>query len=135
MTIGVKIRARKSTADDSNILGFDIIVYSELWLKNLTDLPIIFGTPSREIFNALHVTDETHTYCSPNNMIAYSALMEIGDILDFEFNERAKDFENTGEDLDVLPLAYQQSEIVVGKCIISFRFHVKCYVKHFSLTE
>lgn len=114
LTLGVKIRPRKSLHKESRILGFEIIVYSELWLKNLTDLPIVFGAPSMEILSPFATgVEHTENYGSSTKLAAYSALLELNDILDFDFNERDKDFSTSNEDLDILTLPVQESDSLV----------------------
>lgn len=121
LTLGVKISPRKCLHQDSRIIGFEIIVYSELWLKNLTDLPIVFGAPSFEILNPLITgIDQADNYGSSVKLAAYSALLEFNDLLDFDFNERDKDFNKTNEDFDILTLSVQESNTVVGESILYF---------------
>jgi hypothetical protein len=99
-------------------MGFEIIVYSELWLKNLTDLPIAFGAPSLEILNPMITgVDHSEIYLTSTKLAAYSALLEFNDILDFEFNEKDIDVNKTSEDLDILTLPVQESNTLVGESV------------------
>jgi hypothetical protein len=69
--------------------------------------------------------DHTENYGSSTKLSAYSALLELNDILDFDFNERDKDFSTSNEDLDILTLPVQESDSLVGKSVLCrFESHV-----------
>ena len=92
-------------------LGLDFILFSEVWIANLTDLPLVFGAPRGQVIPS--VSD-----ACPGPSAAESALIEISSIL--EFGERGKGLEKEHEEnmvgLDVYEFGHQLTDEVIGKC-------------------
>ena len=120
LTIGVKI-IEKSPCPSTEItaLGFDVIFFAELWIRNLTDLPLVFGAPSVQIY---HKQDgelgegDLSLLDSAGKVAAEAALMEITSVL--ELGDKGKGLSNgsdeddaVGGDLYNLP-TQQNSEVV-----------------------
>jgi hypothetical protein len=97
-----------------HVIGFDLIVYSEIWIKNLTSLPIIFGVPSTQIDHASSQSASLHSMHEPlRKKAAEAALSELSNIL--EFGETWNDVGDRDELKEVLPLSKQESVPTVGK--------------------
>ena len=94
LTIGVRLLpklAGEQDKDAAQCFGYNVIVFAELWLRNLTSLPLSFGCPAAQI---------SKTYGHDNRQApeagideagiinAEAALIEIASI--FEFGERGK---------------------------------------------
>ena len=86
LTFGVRIvpKTTLGTLDEpvaTQIYGIEIIVYAELWLRNLTSLPLNFGCPSYQLHgmgtSPAEILDATATRFN-----AESALMEIASLLE-----------------------------------------------------
>ena len=87
LTFGVRVVPKSSQAilgdlSMGHIHGIEIIVFAELWIRNLTTLPLNFGCPAYQ----MHF-DPGDTYgmseLSVARFTAESALMEIASVLEF----------------------------------------------------
>ncbi len=110
LTIGVKIIPKTTVINK----GFDLVLYCELWLCNLTSLPVIFGATS----NQLTLDDKRKTSeKSERTLNAENALLELSSIL--EFGDKGHSFisdqEKPSDVVEILNLPKQQSEVITGK--------------------
>ena len=101
------------------VKGFDLIIHSELWLCNLTTLPITFGAPSFQLFNKQR--DRSRNLNVGKNLQimtnAENALLELSSIL--EFGDKGHSFISDNEDrynnTEVEAIPNQQTNEVIGK--------------------
>jgi hypothetical protein len=89
--------------------GIDLTVYSELWIGNFTNLPLIFGAPKSQL-----VPSSGEANAGPS--AAESALLEISSIL--EFGDKGKGIvkehdESIGESV-IYELGHQLSDEAIG---------------------
>lgn len=85
MTFGVRIEP-KMTNDESHRgrnYGVEVIIYAELWIRNITSLPLNFGCPAYQIYEP----EQSLTTTTPLNesiakFTAESALMELTSLLE-----------------------------------------------------
>ena len=98
------------------VAGYDLVLFCELWICNLSSLPIVFGAPQSEIVSK-HKKDSCQSDIS-RKMAAEAAIHEISSIL--EFGEKGTVINNDSNDhylpTDVRILPKQQSNEVYGKC-------------------
>lgn len=118
MTFGIKIKPciaklRKNEEVTSYVIGFELVVFSEMWIKNLTKLPIVFGVPSSQIWPASERDSLRSTHESSRKKAAESALFELSSILDFGGKEHGVGDRIGGH--DIVPLSKQQCLSSVGK--------------------
>lgn len=118
LSFGIKVfpKSLSSMEDDSGgvnqQVGIDVILYADLWMRNLSSLPIVFGAPDTQIF-------EKNTESLGENsglFLAEAALMEIASVL--ELGERGKELKSkddpvsyTGADVCILPSQNQSKEV------------------------
>jgi len=94
LTIGVRIVPKLTgmqNYDTTRCFGYDVIVFAELWLRNLTPLPLSFGCPAAQINNACGREKGQASKDSSDEagiINAEAALLEIASIL--EFGEKGK---------------------------------------------
>ena len=84
MTLGVRIEP-KMTNDDVHrgcVYGVEVIVYAELWIRNITSLPLNFGCPSYQIYEPEQSSTQTSLSGSIAKFTAESALMELTSLLE-----------------------------------------------------
>jgi hypothetical protein len=121
ITIGVRIVPKVTEAQDKGIalcFGYDAIVFAELWLRNLTPLPLSFGCPSTQINKASRLERGQYVADEAGIINAEAALMEIASIL--ELGERGKGF-NLRDDSgsvstsDTVLLPYQTADLIVDE--------------------
>jgi hypothetical protein len=100
MTFGVRIEP-KMTNDDTHrscIYGVEVIIYAELWIRNITSLPLNFGCPAYQIYEP----EQSLTKSPSNNSIAKftaeSALMELTSLLEVGDKGRALNQRSAKED-------------------------------------
>jgi hypothetical protein len=90
--------------------GMDLILFSELWIGNFTDLPLVFGAPKVQL-----LPSSTEVNAGPS--AAESALLEISSIL--EFGERGKGLEKEHDEnligSDAYELGHQISDEIIGE--------------------
>lgn len=110
LTLGVQVIPKSSITNK----GFDLVLYSELWLCNLTSLPILFGTTSQQLTMK---GEEKTTEKSERALNAETALLELSSIL--EFGEKGhsflSDYDKSNENAEILNLPKQQTDEVTGK--------------------
>lgn len=103
LTIGVKVSPRPDGK------GVNLILYAEIWLRNLTSLPLTFGAPSLQVG-----TQEDLESTLPGKISADSALIELTSVLEANgfglFGNDGDDDEDLGDDIVNTPL--QQCEDV-----------------------
>lgn len=121
ITIGLRVVPKLCTKYDGTVIayGVDVIAHAELWIRNLTSLPLVFGCPSSQLHAHLIRDVNEEDGSEPETVskaAAEAALMEIASVL--EIGERGKGF-LSGEDdrtatsgsfVEYLP--YQQSEMI-----------------------
>mmetsp|Transcript_5233 Transcript_5233/g.11858 ORF Transcript_5233/g.11858 Transcript_5233/m.11858 type:complete len:2963 (-) Transcript_5233:1016-9904(-) len=98
LTIGVKLSPRSSDTGK----GVNLTLYAELWLRNLTALPLTFGAPSLQVGS-----DGDLESSLGGKVSADSALIELASVLEgnsFGIFGNDDDDEDLGEDILNLPL-------------------------------
>lgn len=121
LTLGLKIIPKVISFHNQIeiIKGFELILHSELWICNLTSLPVTFGAPSSQFFSK---NKENHTLRNSNkrmtNMLnAENALLELSSIL--EFGDKGHSFTNESNenfsDREVLMIPNQLNDEIVGE--------------------
>ena len=102
LTIGVKLSPHVGK-------GVNLLLYAEIWLRNLTSLPLTFGAPSQQLGS-----DGDMESPLPGKVSADSALIEISSVLEGNtfnlFGNDDEDDDDLGDDILNLPL--QQCEEV-----------------------
>lgn len=109
LTFGVKIVPKKfsnvissATQSDTSIsiAGYDVIIFAELWVRNLTNLPLIFGAPSAQVYKhnqKQQMREKSDDLLdSVRKVAAEAALMELTSVL--EFGDRGKGLKVNPED-------------------------------------
>ncbi len=86
LTLGVRIvpKTTLGTLEEpskTQIYGIEIIVYAELWIRNVTSLPLNFGCPSYQVHGHGESVNETFEDTA-TRFNAESALMEIANLLE-----------------------------------------------------
>jgi hypothetical protein len=89
LSLGVRIVPKTTLPliDDPSsgrVYGLEVIVYAELWIKNITNLPLNFGCPSYQLHESGYGSSDLHdtTDESAARFTAESALMEIANLLE-----------------------------------------------------
>lgn len=115
LTIGMRVAPKlaysSETKSESLCFGAEVFIYSEIWIRNLTNLPLSFGCK----WNQLHApsTDrapevKVASADTASKAIAEAALLEMASVL--EFGENGKGLRSSGQgeastkDLHHLPL-------------------------------
>ena len=117
-TIGVKIIPRlKVLRKNGNlancVIGFNIVFHSELWIKNLTNLPILFGALQNQLFSPyLRSGSLNSIHESSRKKAAAAALVELSSIL--EFGDKGHGIGGKSCDKEILALSKQQSAVATG---------------------
>ncbi len=89
------------------VVGFDLIFYCEMWIKNLTALPILFGVPSNQVDYATSQGASLHSMHQPmRKKAAEAVLSELSNIL--EFGEMSNEFGDRNEMKDIIDLSKQE---------------------------
>jgi hypothetical protein len=105
LTLGVKLSDRAYTEKG---MGINLILYAEIWLRNLTSLPLTFGAPSFQIEAEGSVDSSL-----PAKVSAESALIELTSVLEsssFGLLGVNDDDADDGQCVDSLNLPLQQCE-------------------------
>ena len=129
-TIGIRIVKKMATKEGVTnskaiCFGVDVILYAELWMSNLTTLPLTFGCPATQVYKANNNTpddDESSNNSSadqPGEAAVHSAeaaLMEIASVL--ELGEKGSKMDTRKATLQeeagaVVILSQQQSSSLV----------------------
>jgi hypothetical protein len=99
LTFGVRIlpKMTQPLLDDlsqSSIYGLELIIYAELWIRNLTTLPINFGAPAYQMHESCYDARDAQAFSeqSAARFSAESAIMEISSVL--EFGDQGTGFSN-----------------------------------------
>jgi hypothetical protein len=100
LTLGVRIvpKTTQGMLDDaislSCIYGMEVIVFAELWIRNLTSLPLNFGCPAYQMHESCYTSTGIYggSEQSAARFTAESALMEIASVL--EFGDKGTGFSN-----------------------------------------
>lgn len=96
------------------VIGFEIVLHSELWIKNLTNLPIAFGARSRELFDKRTrdgSLDSIHEVS--RQQAAQAALLELSML--FDLDARGSDSVGKSWSEEIFPLARQQCLFAIGR--------------------
>jgi hypothetical protein len=111
--------ARVQESGSSVCYGFDIVTFAELWLRNLTSLPLAFGSPSNQINKqySRYLNEPSEPGSDEFGIInAEAALIEIASVL--EFGEKGKGL-NLGDEggsginnNDTYLLPYQTANLI-----------------------
>ena len=83
LTLGVRILPKMTvpSIDDptrSRIYGLEVILFAELWIRNITDLPLNFGCPSLQFHEAASGDGEL-AFTAENALMEIANLLEVGD--------------------------------------------------------
>jgi hypothetical protein len=121
LTFGIKVNPRiaqlrqnENATHNGYVIGFDLLVYSEIWIKNLTALPILFGVPSTQIDYASSQGASLHSMHEPlRKKAAEAALSELSNIL--EFGEIGNEVGDRDVMKEILALSKQESMSTAGK--------------------
>jgi hypothetical protein len=86
LVFGVRI-VPKMTSDDpyyGRVYGLEVIIYAELWIRNITSLPLNFGCPTYQLHEPGSKVGRTRTASDESvaRFTAESALMEIANLLE-----------------------------------------------------
>ena len=123
LTLGLKLIPKlASLIQDGNyvkiVSGYDLVLFCELWICNLSSLPIVFGAPSSQIV-LKELNDPLQNVRIEGNrkMVAEAAINEISSLL--EFGEKGRVIGKDDEDQhqisrDIRILPKQQSMEVFG---------------------
>jgi len=101
------------TIDDphrGHVYGLEVIIYAELWIRNITSLPLNFGCPAYQLHEpeqVFHIT-KTSSDDSVAKFTAESALMELASLLEVgdkgtALNQKAKENSERSNLIESLP--------------------------------
>lgn len=121
LTLGVRVVPKLTemqNGGNARCFGYDVIVFAECWIRNLTPLALSFGCPSAQINASVGRDDKETVYNSDEAGIinAEAALLEIASIL--ELGERGKglnlrDNNASVSTSDTYLLPYQTADLIV----------------------
>jgi hypothetical protein len=118
LTLGVRmipklVKAYRNGVESFTIYGIDMIVYSELWLRNTTTFSLSFGCPSIQIQRNQRAYGADDAYTDSGKMVAEAALLEIASVL--EFGDKGKNLKNKNEELTskLCQLPFQESNMMI----------------------
>ncbi|KAL7473779.1 hypothetical protein ACHAXS_014457 [Conticribra weissflogii] len=77
LTIGARLLPRLPIGRETG-RGFNLIIYAEIWIRNLTKLPLTFGAPSAQVEN----NNYNEMPLLSGKVSAESALVELTSVLD-----------------------------------------------------
>lgn len=118
-TMGVKISPRlkvlrTNTVCVKCVIGFDIVIHSELWIKNLTNLQILFGARANQLYSTSLRSGSLNSIHEPSRKkAAEAALMELSSML--EFGEKGHGIGGNSSENEILALSKQQCISAIGK--------------------
>ena len=127
LTLGVKIIPKVTNVlkngqqQKDMVKGFDMIIHSELWLCNLTSLPITFGAPSSQFYSKRKDKPYSRNGMKniPSILNAENALLELSSIL--EFGDKGHSFSNDNDESydggEVLVIPNQKNSEEIGKMV------------------
>jgi hypothetical protein len=104
LTFGVRIVPKTTLPplDDpsrAQVYGLEVILYAELWIRNITSLPLNFGCPSYQVHESGHdgIFDESATrFTAESALMELANLLEVGDKGTGLSNKAARDVSKTG---------------------------------------
>lgn len=113
VVFGVRI-VPKMTIDDPHrgrIYGLEVIIYAELWIRNITSLPLNFGCPAYQLHEpeqAFHVTkassdDYIAKFTAETALMELASLLEVGDKGTTLNQKAAKEKTEMGNLIESLP--------------------------------
>ncbi|MGK3756098.1 MAG: hypothetical protein ACI8RD_008408, partial [Bacillariaceae sp.] len=113
VVFGVRI-VPKMTMDDPHrgrIYGLEVIIYAELWIRNITSLPLNFGCPAYQLHEpeqAFHVTkassdDYIAKFTAETALMELASLLEVGDKGTTLNQKAAKEKTEMGNLIESLP--------------------------------
>lgn len=117
LTLGLRLLPKviDGKGDSDACFGITIVVFSELWFRNLTQLPLCFGCPwSKPVVYENGVTSVE----SAGKAIAEAALAEMADILDFGNSTHVIE-SSRRVDSDYEMIAYQELD---SACLERFEY-------------
>lgn len=88
-TLGVRVIPKTTRTEHvislNSVYGLEVVVYAELWIKNLTNLPLNFGCPAYQMHESGYNGTDPIGFSeqSAARFTAESALMEIASVLEF----------------------------------------------------
>jgi hypothetical protein len=87
LTFGIRIVPKMTLPDDpyhGRVYGLEVIIYAELWIRNITSLPLGFGCPSYQLHEPGKHESEGFSLSDESlaRFTAESALMEIANLLE-----------------------------------------------------
>ena len=102
MTVGVRVEPKMTNDDTSRgiVYGIDVIIYAELWIRNITSLPLNFGCPVHQIYEPENGLTKPQSDDSIAKFTAESALMELTSLLEVGDKGMALNQKAAKEDLD-----------------------------------
>ena len=118
ITFGVKIIPKNpfypdfSSGIDTAIFGFDVILFADLWMRNMTSLNLTFGAPESQIYEM-----KKSSHAGKDTAAAEATLMDIASVL--ELGEKGKPLRSNdnfqsmyiGGEIFNLPLQNQSNEV------------------------
>jgi hypothetical protein len=143
LRLGIKLQAKNSLSsyyDKEAPYGFDIILFSELWIKNLTPLPLVVGAPTSQVNGTDAIKSGEATSRSldvAGKLAAETALMEIVSVL--ELGDRGRninvqeDLTNITGELFVLPL--QEADTVYEEVFEYIEVEHSCVKRRWWASE
>lgn len=112
LTFGVRVVPKMTfgTLDEPSkihIYGIEIIVYAELWIRNITTLPLNFGCPSYQVHgvgdSSTNISDDTASrFNAESALMEIASLLEVGDKGTGLNKKAARDLATTGS-IESLP--------------------------------
>ena len=118
LTFGIKLTPRIAALRQNDqtvkgVIGFDLVIHSEIWIKNLTALPILFGVPSFQL-NTASLQDGTlrSSHEPSKKRAAEAALLELSSIL--EFGDRGHGISGEDGREEIVALPKQQCDSAIG---------------------
>lgn len=104
LTFGVRIVPKMTLPDDpyyGRVYGLEVIIYAELWIRNITSLPLNFGGPSYQLHEPGKHQSEGFSLSDESlaRFTAESALMEIANLL--EVGDKGTGLRNKGTTREV----------------------------------
>ncbi len=127
----------RSGCKDGSNLGLEVTVFAEIWIKNLTSLPLVFGAPSSQVKSSGVFGQRKSKTGSSGKLMAEAAVLEIASVLDF--GEFGRDL-NLDDNLrasggDILILPRQQGKVVVEEVFEYIEVDSSCVRRRWWASE
>ena len=105
MTFGVRVLPKLTygqmgDVSKAQIYGAEVILFTELWIRNITSLPLNFGCPSAQLHGSKASTSRVIAE-NASRFNAESALMEIASLL--EVGDKGTGFDRQGSKGELVP--------------------------------